>query len=268
VTLRVSDVRDAYTGAGGAWAAGPAALYEKLAQPLVTHCPVPIDGARVLDFGAGTGATSEVIAHAGGRVTAVDLSLDMLRNGQVERPPAVNGDATLLPFAAGVFDVAVGAFVISHIPDPTAALREVSRTVRPGGAVMTVGFDGRWDHPAKKVVESVAMRFGFEPPRWYDAFKQEVEPLTAFPERLAAVAHAAGCVDIDVFEDTVDVGVTTADGIIAWRLGNAIYAPFLASLGNARRTELDAALRDALGPDPEPVVPTLLVLSARVRQRA
>jgi trans-aconitate methyltransferase len=267
VTLRVGDVRDAYTGAAGAWAAGPASLYEQLAEPLVTHCPARIDGARVLDFGAGTGATTRVVTAAGGAVTAVDLALDMLRSAQRERPPAVNGDAALLPFAPGVFDVAVGAFVVSHIPDPTAALREVSRTVRADGAVMTVGFDGRWDHPAKKVVESVAMRFGFEPPPWYGALKQEVEPLTAFPERLATVAHAAGLVGVEVFEDTVDVGVTTADGIIAWRLGNAIYAPFVASLRDARRAELVAALRDAIGPDPEPVVPGLLVLSARARGR-
>jgi SAM-dependent methyltransferase len=243
-------------------------MYRTMAQSLVTHCPVPLLGARVLDFGAGTGATSEAIARAGSRVTAVDLSLDMLRNGQLARPPAVNADVTLLPFAPGVFDVAVGAFVISHIPDPASALREVARTVRGGGTIMTVGFDGRWDHPAKELVETVARRFGFEPPRWYAAFKQGVEPLTAFSNRLADVAHDAGCVDIDVFEDVVDVGVTTADGIIAWRLGNAIYAPFVASLSSDRRTELVVALRDALGPEPKPVVPALLVLSARVRQRA
>jgi hypothetical protein len=112
------------------------------------------------------------------------------------------------------------------------------------------------------------MRFGFERPRWYEPFKREVEPLTAFAERLTAVVHEAGCVDIDVVEDAVDVGVTTADGLIAWRLGSPIYAPFLASLAAGRRAELFDALHGALGRAPEPLVPELLVLSARIPQTA
>jgi trans-aconitate methyltransferase len=158
----------------------------------------------------------------------------------------------------------MGAFVLSHIPTPVDALAEAARVVRLGGAVMTVGFDGRWDFAAKETVDRVMEDFGFRRPDWYDRFKRDVEPLTSFPERLAAVATAAGLAEIKVLETTVDVGVRDTDGIVAWRLGTPTYAPFMASLDDGRRLQVLDALRAAVGPEPEPLVPALLVLSARV----
>ncbi len=268
MTIRARDLQAAYGGGAGAWAAGPAAIYRRMAEPLVTMCPIPLAGARVVDFGAGTGATTAAITATGAAVVGLDLTLDMLRSDRGHRPPAVNADATRMPFGAGSFDVALGAFVLSHIPTPVDALADAARVVRPGGAVMTVGFDGRWEFSAKETIERVMGDFGFRRPEWYDRFKRDVEPLTAFPDRLAAVAKGAGLNDVHVHECAVDVDVRTADGIVAWRLGTPMYAPFLASLDGERRTEVLDALHAAVGPDPEPLVPGLLVLSARVRSSA
>jgi ubiquinone/menaquinone biosynthesis C-methylase UbiE len=264
MTLRASDVQKAYGGAAGAWAAGPSEIYRRMAEPLVADCPITLGGAHVLDFGAGTGATSAVLESTGAQVTAADLSLDMLRADQGARPPAVNADVLRLPFHPRVFDVAVGAFVISHLPDPAAGLHEVAGTVRTGGVLMTVGFDGRWEFAAKQTVEDVMTGFGLRRPEWYETFKRDVEPLTAFPEQLAAVARDAGLTALTVHEHAVDVGVRTADGIIAWRLGTPTYAPFMAGLDEGRRSEMLEMLREALGPEPEALVPELLVLVARV----
>jgi SAM-dependent methyltransferase len=258
------DARDAYAGAAGAWAAGPAAVYATMAETLVRDCPRPLEGARALDFGAGTGATSAAIGEAGAEMVAADLSLDMLCSARTTRPPAANADVLHLPFRDHVFDVAVGAFVLSHVPEPARALAEVARTVRAGGTVMTLGFDGRWSFPAKAIVEDVMRRFGLERPAWYTRFKDEIEPLTSVPDRLVAVAGAAGLVDVTVHEHAVDVGVRTADGIIAWRLGNPMYAPFMAALDPSTRDDVLDALRAAIGPDPAPLVPELLVLVAGV----
>lgn len=258
------DMRAAYDGSAGAWAAGPATVYSAMAETLVRDCPIPLDGARVLDFGAGTGATSATIGHAGARITATDLSFDMLRAGHAARPPAVVADVLGLPFRGDQFGVALGAFVLSHVPEPVRALAEVIRTVRAGGVVMTLGFDGRWSFPAKAIVEEVMRSYGHERPAWYSRFKDEVEPMTAFPDRLATVARAAGLIDVTVHEHAVDVDVRTADGIIAWRLGNPMYAPFVAALEPATRADVQAALRAALGPEPEPLVPELLVLVGTV----
>ena len=72
MTIRAEELQAAYGGGAGVWAAGPAAIYRRLAQPLVTRCPVPLAGARVVDFGAGTGATTSAIvdADAGAAATA------------------------------------------------------------------------------------------------------------------------------------------------------------------------------------------------------
>jgi len=264
VSIRAREVQAAYGGSAGAWAAGPAAIYRRMAEPLVAKSPLPLDGARVVDFGAGTGATTAAVAAAGAEVVGVDLTLDMLRADRASRPPAINADATRLPFRTGSFDAAMGAFVLSHVPTPIDALAEAARVVRPGGAVMTVGFDGRWEFGAKETIERVMGEFGLRRPEWYARFKSHVEPLTAFPERLAAVADTAGLADVQVQECAVDVGVRDTEGIVAWRLGTPMYAPFMAGLDEERRAEVLDALHAAVGPEPEPLVPRLLVLTARV----
>jgi ubiquinone/menaquinone biosynthesis C-methylase UbiE len=262
--VKPSDMQAAYGGASSAWAAGPAGLYRAMAQALVDHCPVALAGARVLDFGAGTGATTAALVDAGARVIAADLTVDMLMQDRVARPPCVNANALALPFAPRVFEVAVGAFVISHIDAPVDALAEVARTTRRGGAVMTLGFDRRWEFGAKELIDGALVHAGATIPPWYDEFKNAVEPLTAYPERLDAVARDAGLSDVRVIETAVDLDVRDAPGLVAWRTGNPIFAPFLAGLDASERDSLLDSIYAALGPDPAPLVPELLVLSGRV----
>jgi demethylmenaquinone methyltransferase/2-methoxy-6-polyprenyl-1,4-benzoquinol methylase len=50
----------------------------------------------------------------------------------------VLGDALVLPFAGGSFDVAAVAFGIRNMPDRLGALREMARVVIPGGQVMVL----------------------------------------------------------------------------------------------------------------------------------
>ena len=60
-------------------------------------------------------------------------------------PAAVAGHAVLpdLPFADASFDAAVANFVLNHVGDPAAAIRELRRVVRPGGRVpLTI-----WPYP-------------------------------------------------------------------------------------------------------------------------
>ncbi len=157
----------------------------------------------------------------------------------------------------------MGAFVLSHIDAPVDALAEVARTTRRGGAVMTLGFDRRWEFGAKELVDGALVHTGATIPPWYDEFKNAVEPLTAYPDRLDAVARrrpqrCAGD------RDGRRPRRARRPGLVAWRTGNPIFAPFLAGLDAFERDSLLDSIYVALGPDPPPLVPELLVLSGRV----
>jgi SAM-dependent methyltransferase len=48
------------------------------------------------------------------------------------------GDVQSLPFADGVFDTVVAAWMLYHVPDLDRGLAEMARVLRPGGALIAV----------------------------------------------------------------------------------------------------------------------------------
>ena len=92
--------------------------------------------ARVLDLAAGTGKLTRQLAAAGHDVVAVEPSPEMLAHLRVAVPAATAlvGRAESIPLPdASVDAVTVGqAF---HWFDPPAALPEIARVLRPGGAL-------------------------------------------------------------------------------------------------------------------------------------
>lgn len=97
-----------------------------------------VAGRRVLDYGCGHGMAAVVLARAGARATACDLSAGYV--AEARRRAAANGvavacvqaDAQRLPFAAGSFDAVWGHAILHHLDVPTAA-GELKRVLRPGG---------------------------------------------------------------------------------------------------------------------------------------
>ena len=256
--LTLAGVRTAYNRSADAWTGGPEAVYDRLAEVLLASSPVPLEGARVLDVGAGTGAASRAALGAGARsVVAVDVAESMLR-GLAGRIHPVLADASRLPFAAGSFDLVVAAYCLGHLPDPVAALLE-ARRVSP--AIVASAFEAGWTHPAKAVVEEVIGRFGFRPPPWYVEFKRDVEPQVSDPGRLAEFAWAGGYRHVDVTVVAVPAGITTPAELVRWRLGMAHLAPFVQTLAPAERTRLRREAEAGLAGAPPLVVP-MVVLAA------
>lgn len=261
VAVTVHDVRAAYDAAGPAWAGGPDRVYGVLAGLLLDVAP-PLRGALLLDAGAGTGAVSRAATARGARVVALDVSESMLRQARLSRPPGVVGSVDRLPLRSGVVDVAAAAFCLNHLPDPVPALRELRRVVRPGGAVVASVFAAGNDHPAKRLVEERLAALGWRRPPWYAAWKDDVEPVLASPVGFEAAARAAGLADVRV-EVVTSAVIDDPAGIVAWRLGMAQTAPFVASLPASTH----AALRDELEADVraagQPLRPRVAVLSSR-----
>ena len=99
-------------------------------------CPVP---RRVCDVGAGTGVVSARLRDAGYDVVAFDLSAEMLRQAAQRLPCQVAvADATTLPLREGSVDAVTYVWVLHHVADLAAALREARRVVRADGRVIAI----------------------------------------------------------------------------------------------------------------------------------
>jgi SAM-dependent methyltransferase len=106
----------------------------------------PQPGERLLAIGVGSGRYAVPLATAlgqQGRVVGVDLHPDMLeltagraRRADVRTVRTLAADATALPFSDDRFDGAWLVSTLGQVPDPTAALQEACRVVRPGGRIV------------------------------------------------------------------------------------------------------------------------------------
>ena len=263
--VALSGVAAAYSATGGAWERGPGRIYDRLAEVLVGSSPLALAGALVVDVGAGTGAATRAALAAGaGAVVAVDGAIGMLAHRASHRPAAAVGDMLALPFAAAAFDAAVAAFSLNHLADPAAGLREMARVTRPGGPLLAAAYAATDAHPVKAAVEAALTARGWVPEPWYLAAQVEARVALSTVERAAAVAVAAG-LDADVDEVRVPFPELDAGHLVAWRLGVAQHAPFVAGLAPAER---DAVIADAvrrLGDRPPMLVRTLVVVRALSR---
>jgi ArsR family transcriptional regulator len=103
-----------------------------------------IDPALVVgDLGCGTGLLSETVAPHVKRVIAVDSSADMLdaaRARLVEQPnvDVRQGELEAMPIEDDELDAAMMSLVLHYSPDPSRALTEVARVLRPGGRLLIV----------------------------------------------------------------------------------------------------------------------------------
>lgn len=261
-----SAVAAAYEASACAWARGPAAVYDPLAAALVACCPFDLAGRRILDLGAGSGSVSRAARAVGARPVALDIAPAMLAGAGTTGFPVVIGDAGWLPLPDRSVDAVLAGFSLSHDDDPAAVLAECARVVERGGAVLASAFDRRaCEHPAKSAIDRVAQEHGWLPPPWYSHLKGRTELRLSTPEGLVSAATDAGLV-ARIEMRCVDAGVDTARRIVAWRLGMAHVAPWVASLTPVARHRLEDDACRAVGPTPDPVRLAILVLVARVGQ--
>jgi ubiquinone/menaquinone biosynthesis C-methylase UbiE len=110
-------------------------------------------GDQVLDVACGTGLVTFRAAGLTGQTGAVvgsDISAVMVAALQEEavrrnitNVTAARMDAEALDLADGSFDVALCALGLMYVPDPTAALREMRRVLKPAGRAVAAVWGAR-----------------------------------------------------------------------------------------------------------------------------
>ena len=210
---------------------------ERLAEAL------PIEpGMRVLDVAAGTGNASIPVAARGARVTASDLTPELLEAGR-NRPEAegldiewVTADAENLPFEDGSFDVVMSSIGVMFAPQHERAAAEMVRVCRPGGTIGLLSWT-----PEGMIGDLFKEMKPFAPPPPPGA---QSPPLWGSPDHMR-----------ELFGDQVDFHTLERDNLKVTAFEDArdygehfkaYYGPTIATRknaeGNGRAEEFDAVL--------------------------
>jgi SAM-dependent methyltransferase len=88
-------------------------------------------GSLMLDAGAGESRHGAMFAKH--QYVAVDLAVGDAQWNYTQLDAVA--DLCALPFRDGSFDAAINVVTLEHISNPAAAIREIARTIKPGGRI-------------------------------------------------------------------------------------------------------------------------------------
>jgi len=228
------------------WASGNyPSMVETFLLPLGPRLVDALDlarGARVLDVAAGTGNASIPAAQRGARVTASDLTPELLEAGR--RRAEVQGvtlewveaDAEHLPFGDASFDVVMSAIGVMFAPHHQQAADELVRVCAPGGSIGLLSWT-----PTGMLGALFRMMSPFAPPPPAGA---QAPPLWGsqdhvselFGDRVELRRVERRTLEIDAFAKPHDYAEHFKDR----------YGPTIAVQANARRNGREAEFVEAL----------------------
>lgn len=107
----------------------------------------PSQVSAYLDLGTGTGRILELVAPRASRAVGIDLNGEMLTlaRARIERASLAHvqvrrGDLFELPYADDSFELITVHQVLHYLEDPSAAVAEAARVLKPGGRLVIADF--------------------------------------------------------------------------------------------------------------------------------
>ena len=216
-----------------------------VAPQFLAWLAAPLGGAW-LDVGCGSGALTEAIlvTEDPRSVLGIDPSPAFVtfaaERTTDERATIAVGGAEEIEAATGTFDVVVSGLVLNFVPDPSQAVREFARVVRPGGRVGVYV----WDYAAGMRM----LRLFWDAATALDPAAAQFDEGRRFsicqPDRLRELFEQAGLSHVE--HQAIDVPTQWPDFDAFWTpfLGGTGSAPaYVASLSGDQRVALRERLR-------------------------
>jgi SAM-dependent methyltransferase len=236
------------------WASGEA--YEPyvgrwsriVAEAFLDWLEIP-PGSLWLDIGSGTGALTQAILELASPqavigIDSADGYIDYASQRITDsRAVFQQGDAQALPATTGHYDAVVSGLALNFIPNQEQAIREMSRTARPGGLVAAYV----WDYAGRMQF----MRHFWNAAAALDPAAAEMDEGRRFPicqpGPLSSLFSGAGLTQVEV--RPIDSWTTFKDFEDYWTpfLGGQGPAPsYVMSLSEQARVALRERLRSTL----------------------
>ena len=91
---------------------------------------------QILENGCGVGMYVEKLSAFGGTVVGLEYDFERATEAHVNSLYVLNAAGESVPFPTSTFDLILSHEVIEHVQDDQAAIREMIRTLKPGGRVV------------------------------------------------------------------------------------------------------------------------------------
>jgi len=170
-------------------------------------------GARVLDIGCGTGNMERALADTVDlKMVGVDLSFGMLKSAKAKLPQAhwIQADSPFLPLQRETFDCVLMLYVLHHLTDFRAAIRNAYDVLGEGRLVVVTA-----SH--KQIEENFASRFF---PSYASIDKARFPKVSAIVEAMKEAGFSS------VSSREVTVAKVTLDGPYLQKVSNKHVSTF------------------------------------------
>ena len=157
--------------------------------------------SHVLDLGCGRGGVVELFWRDVRLAIGLDPDTPSLSEHRAPGMPIIRGLGEHLPFADESLDLIVCVWVLEHLKDPTATLREVRRVLRPSGHFVFVTPNTRnplmLANRMGKALPALQRRLV---PRFYGRVEADTFPVQYRANTVAAIRAHAQAAGLDVYD--------------------------------------------------------------------